>query len=510
MTGWPALHEMADPSWRALGWTLVHALWQTSLAALAYSVWRAHTRRASVSLRHHLAAASLALSIVAAGATFWTLRWAPAPAQALAEPLVRPESSATTPPFRSALLAARRSSAEPSPDLLDPALVAFTVLWAGGVVLLGARMAGGLLLAGRIRRRAVPLASRDLLAAQSEMAARLELHRSVELLQSDEIDTPVALGWRRPAVLFPSELVRTGPEAHLVPLLAHELAHVRAGDYAANLLQTGFDALFFFCPGARFLSAEVRRLREYRCDDAAVALCDGRPPYARALAHLAGAHPPMITLPAPRATGPRLVDRLRRLAQGDSMPRPRPTWTLALALSMAAMGLGGFSLFPLSRLHAAEKTRPAAGAPGALPASLHAWTCPSPAQPRPDFTAAGLFRGNAFVPQDTPDKYFYCNPVLLDGRPVDWPAFSLKTKGTLTLVYGNPEAPDAIRRSFVVSLRRKGEIVEDPKRPFLNRPVQEVEIGDVLALAQPGDHLIIDPVDKADWRAKRVIELGGC
>lgn len=61
---------------------------------------------------------------------------------------------------------------------------------------------------------------------------------------------------------------------------------------------------------------------------------------------------------------------------------------------------------------------------------------------------------------------------------------------------------------FKVSLRREGELVKDPKLPFLNRPVYEVELADVLARARPGDHLVIDPLDRSDWRAKRVIALG--
>jgi beta-lactamase regulating signal transducer with metallopeptidase domain len=65
---------------------------------------------------------------------------------------------------------------------------------------------------------------------------RLGIDGPVELLQSDEVLVPVALGWRRPAVLLPTGLTGGLASFSLVPLLAHELAHVRARDYAANVV----------------------------------------------------------------------------------------------------------------------------------------------------------------------------------------------------------------------------------------------------------------------------------
>lgn len=305
------------------------------------------------------------------------------------------------------------------------------------------------------------------------------------------------LGWRRPAVLLPARLMQVGAGASLEPLLAHELAHVRAQDYAVNVVQAGLDVLLFFCPGARWLSAEVRRLREYRCDDLAVALCDQPASYVRALAGLAERSSP--SFPAPAASGPRLVDRMRRLSEGEVMPRSRVIHTRPLAASVVVTALLGSFLFSASRVHAARRARPAN--------ALAPWSCP-PLLPPLQLTPAGLFPGNELVPQDTPGRYFYCNPLLLDGQPVDWQTFTVETRGTLTLVHDDPGSGAPTRIGFSVSLRRNGKVLDEPKSALLNRAVFEVDLGEILAFARVGDHLIIDPVTPSDWRAKRIIELG--
>ena len=492
-------HDLADLASPALGWTLVHSLWQTGLLALGYAAWRAVARRSSVSLRYRVAYLALALGVAAAGATFWSLGSADRsdPAVSRVSPgtkAVAMVGQALPLPLRGALPAALPSAAH-----LTSVLSGLVALWFGGVLIQTVRLVGGVLVAGQIRRRSTPVGDGDLQRAQLSLSIRLGIGPPVELLQSDEVETPVAMGWWRPAVLLPSALVHAAGSAPLDPLLAHELAHVRSRDYAVNLVQSGLDALLFFCPGARSLSAEIRRLREYRCDDQAVALCDRPASYLRALAGLVEVQHP--SFPTPAAIGPSLVDRMRRLSEGDVMPRSRATHTLALAASVVVTALFGSSLLSASRLHAARRVQPTADA---IP-----WTCPA-AMPLLKLNLTNLFPGNEFVPQAGPGRQFHCNPLQVDGQPADWQTFTVETRGTLTLVHVDPGSRATTRIAFSVSLRRDGKILDEPKSALLNRPVLEVDLGAILAFARLGDELIVDPVNRADWRAKRIIRFGGC
>ncbi len=105
---------------------------------------------------------------------------------------------------------------------------------------------------------------------------------------------------------------------------------------------------------------------------------------------------------------------------------------------------------------------------------------------------------------------FYCNPLLLNNKPLEFADFSIKSKGILSLVKGDPESSEAVKIPFRICLRRDGEIITAGKSD-INSEVTEVEISDVLSHAKLEDHLLIIPVRKSDYKAKRIIRiLDGC
>ena len=179
------------------------------------------------------------------------------------------------------------------------------------------------------------------------------------------------------------------------------------------------------------------------------------------------------------------------------MARFHPTRVRTIAALVASTALGGASHLPMSAADAAGDGRtPTDGATAAFPSLTPPWV---PVR----------FPGNEFVPRPVKPRHFYGNPVRLDGHPLDWGSFSMKTKGKLTLVHGDPQSPQATTIPFTVSLRRNGELLSR-RGSVLSRQLESVDLGDVLALARPGDQLIIDPVNARDWLAKRIVALGGC
>lgn len=103
--------------------------------------------------------------------------------------------------------------------------------------------------------------------------------------------------------------------------------------------------------------------------------------------------------------------------------------------------------------------------------------------------------------QETP---IYANPILLNGQPLNYSTFSIKSKGTLTLMKGNPTSTSAVKIPFRVYLRRNGMIVYEKKSAS---KLTQVEISEVLALSKAGDQLIINPTEKVDYKAKRIINV---
>ena len=101
----------------------------------------------------------------------------------------------------------------------------------------------------------------------------------------------------------------------------------------------------------------------------------------------------------------------------------------------------------------------------------------------------------------------YCNPLLLDGHLLEYGNFTIHTRGELQLIKGEPESSGSTKIPFFIRLRRDGKLIDNKNMDFLHKQLYEIEISTVLAFSQPGDQLIITPVNKVDWKAKRILKI---
>lgn len=104
------------------------------------------------------------------------------------------------------------------------------------------------------------------------------------------------------------------------------------------------------------------------------------------------------------------------------------------------------------------------------------------------------------------ENYFYGNPLVLNGSPLNYQTFWKGSKGVLALVKGDPNSADSPKVPFHIYLKHEGQIVNKGLSSD-TRELYEVEVAHVLALAHFGDELVIEPALKSDAKAKRVIKL---
>lgn len=333
---------------QALGWTLVHFLWQGVAIAVLLGVANLVLRRAPAQTRYVAACAALLLMLAAPVATF--LR--------LSRPVAIGPAMAAAPATQISAAAASAAGPAVPPSAGIPWLPIVVALWAAGVALLSIRMAGGLLVARRLKLKATPVASREWRERIGNLAARLGLRHGVALCESALAEAPMTIGWLRPAILIPAgALLQLSPE-QLEAVLAHELAHVRRLDYLVNLLQTGAETLLFYHPAVWWVSRRIRAERENCCDDLAVAVCGDAVVYARALVELetmAAGRAPQMAL---AATGGSLADRVKRLLHAERGGRRNPGTGLAAVLVAFALATAWLCIQP--QLHAASHATEAA------------------------------------------------------------------------------------------------------------------------------------------------------
>ena len=326
LEGW-----VTTPLAEALGWTLLHSLWEGAIisAALGLALWATRSARA------RYAAACVAMLAMLGGMGLTLARLVP-------DPVHRLPGVGTTalPPWN---LPPDLGAAGP-PGLhlafIVPWLAPF---WIAGVWVFALVQVGGWIWLSRLRRRGVCCAPEHWQKEIERLRARLRVSKPVELLESCLAEVPMVVGHIRPVILMPVGLLAGLPTGQIEAILLHELAHIRRHDYLVNVLQRAAECLLFYHPAVWWISRVIRAERENCCDDVAVAASGSAREYAGALAALEQRRGPDWQA-AVAGTGGNLVARVRRLLY----PRTaNGVWTpLIAAAIVVAIAVVAFAAWP--------------------------------------------------------------------------------------------------------------------------------------------------------------------
>ncbi|MCB2378111.1 M48 family metalloprotease [Hymenobacter sp. BT635] len=352
---------------RAVGWTIVHSLWQGAVVGLALVGLLLVLRRHSAQVRYNVAGLALITMLGLALATFGR-HYAVALARTAAAPAAIPAASAAadqpttlnlpeTAAATSALVAEQSVSLlETGRQYFDQHLPLIVAAWFLGLLAMTLRMLGGLAYVQRLRHYRVEPLSEQWNERFKVLADRAGLKRTVTLLESALVKAPLVAGHLKPVILLPLGTVLGLSQAQLEAILAHELAHIARRDYLMNILQSMAEILFFYHPAVWFITACLRTERENCCDDEATAICGDPLTLAKALAALAEMGQNVYPTPqlALSAVGPdgSLMGRIRRLVQRRAAP------TFSEGFMAALVVIGGMALIGLTTVVSMANPRP--------------------------------------------------------------------------------------------------------------------------------------------------------
>jgi GWxTD domain-containing protein len=292
----------------ALGWTLLHTIWEGAATALLLAVALCFLR--SSRLRYLAACTALAATLTGFAITLFYFM----PLDTLIP--------GTPPILRSAPAGFGAGSLNFLPQASNKAELPqwIAIVWLVGIALFQMRALGGWFAVSRLRRTGV-------FAAADAWQMRLN-HLAAGLRVS---------GHLKPVILTPVGLLTALPTAQLEAILLHELAHIRRHDYLINLLQTLAEGILFYHPAVWWISNVIRSERENCCDDLVVAASGDAHQYAIALTALAESSSHL----AMAASGGNVVDRVRRLLYQAEGPRAglAPVFIACVIVFLCAMGL---------------------------------------------------------------------------------------------------------------------------------------------------------------------------
>ena len=345
-------HLLREPAAQAVGWALLHFVWQGTLVAGLTALVLACLRRGAADIRYVVSAIGLSLMLTLPVVTAMQLlrsdadhgfrlkAEAPGKAEVTHDSMQRPASSEraiVVPPATRMASVPSRSRLVDSVQI-EPWLPMLVSAWICGVVILSLRLVSGWLWAQRMKSHGIsPIEDGwDVIAVR--LSRRLHIARTVRLLRSTLVEVPTVIGWLKPVILLPVTALSGLTPHQLEAILAHELAHIRRHDYLVNLLQAVVETLLFYHPAVWWLSRRIRAERENCCDDLAVSLCGDPYTYAQALAELEELRGTTHRF-VMAANGGSLVQRVRRVLGAPSHAGRAPGWLAGSASVLVLLGI---------------------------------------------------------------------------------------------------------------------------------------------------------------------------
>lgn len=342
-----------------LGWTLVHSIWQIALiSAILFIILRGFNNL-SANARYLFSVSALILALVFSVATFVSLSNNSVQKQTLV--VADSENSeifkrANNLPETTIVFGKDKSLINDSAsdkyafdfgsfqinfrEKINFALPILVWLWLLGVGVYAFRLCGGFWQIHKYKTRKIANPEKEWQTRFANLCERLKLTQKVKLLQSDLVKTPIVVGWLKPLILVPTGVFLQINPHELETILAHELVHIRRYDNLVNFLQSFIEILFFYHPCVWWISASIRREREFACDDAVLEILESRRiVYADALANLeeirltANQKTPSLSM---AASGGKLMKRIERIIEKNTENKrssPKQSfWSASLAL----------------------------------------------------------------------------------------------------------------------------------------------------------------------------------
>lgn len=424
----------------ALGWTVIHSLWQAFAIALLLAAYLLAFQKTDARKRYFAGNMALGSILLLASATF--VFYLKKEKKALGGTEIWGEEGL--------LLGQYFPEKEHSyfSEYFSQHMPLIVTVWLLGMVFFMLKMLGGLLYIQRLKTRMTAPLPAPWQEKLTLLSGQLNILRPVKLLESALTKTPIVVGWLKPIILLPMGAVNHLTPAQVEAILAHELAHVVRNDYLLNLLQSLVEVLFYFNPAVWWISTRVRAERENCCDDIAVRLCGNSLAYAKALVGLQEmqlvASPPLaMTFSRNKKQLLFRIQRILQPSQNKSNVMEKLSATLLLTVAVVLLSVQANTPFGNLISRVAAKALPLAEFPVA--------TVPADAYVAADTIPDGTHNAHIHYNDDNENIEFKLDNdkivwLKVDGKIIPASEYD-QYEGRIAEIMGNmpepPEAPEA-------------------------------------------------------------------
>ncbi|HWD40298.1 MAG TPA: M56 family metallopeptidase [Fimbriimonas sp.] len=148
-----------------------------------------------------------------------------------------------------------------------PSLPAWALFWGLGSLCFAARVMFGLKAVAKERSRRPSMPEGPL----RDQVQKLTAGKNLQLLIGSPGQPPMTWGWRQPVMMLP-DTANQWPEDRLRSVVLHEMAHIERADWLTQTMARLCCALYWFHPGAWFLTRALEAESERAADDRVLTL----------------------------------------------------------------------------------------------------------------------------------------------------------------------------------------------------------------------------------------------
>ncbi len=283
------------PIVQAMGWTLVHSLWQAVIIAIILRGLLIFIPAAQARWRYAL---SLLAMITVLASSVWTFQTHYRVERAAMDIKIATQSLPAIETTGAAPAAPTvQVNYEQGQDFwnelnrraqnLIPLLPTFVLLWLTGSMMVLIWLAYSWWDANRLVNLKTSPVPAEWLQRLEDLKEKMGVSRRVRLYFSEKVSDALTLKHFKPVILLPIGILNALSTAEVEAILLHELAHIRRWDYLVNCFQLVLEVLYFYHPAVWWIGRQVRESREHCCDDLALYLGGSDPlEYAQALTNL--------------------------------------------------------------------------------------------------------------------------------------------------------------------------------------------------------------------------------
>lgn len=278
------IEQYTHPFVHALGWSLLHSLWQIALIAFLLKLALKFASAGRAGLRYQislLAMVAIPISFIVSFLKQWEVYRNAMPVVSLdfgeeSLPVVAVESQ----------LVVIQKSSSVLMHILESYTPQICRVYLIGLLLFIIYSVFSYMQTRVLRQRSKTALPGDWQNKIKTLCRKTGFRRLIPVYMSERVHVPAVVGFLKPVVLLPLSLLSSLSPSQIETILLHELYHIKRYDHYIHLFQHLTETIFFYHPLTWWIGSQLRLERESRVDEWVVKET-GRPlEYANALIEL--------------------------------------------------------------------------------------------------------------------------------------------------------------------------------------------------------------------------------